>query len=122
MKELKVILSPHFNKDEFKEEVSGIVFHKVDGVECYAINLEDTKLSGIQSALRKNILLPYDRQTLELVNGNNIAKDETPVKEVQPEPEKPAEPVKEEQETVEVSVEEVTKKTTRKRNTKKESE
>ncbi|MGG1071140.1 hypothetical protein ABE178_15070 [Priestia megaterium] len=121
MKELKVILSPHFNKDEFKEEVSGIVFHKVNGVECYAINLEDTKLSGIQSALRKNILLPYDRQTLEFVNGNNIAQDEKPIEEVQPEPEKPAEPVKEE--PVEVSVEEVPKKTTRKRNTnKKESE
>ena len=132
MKELKVILSPHFNKEVFKEEVSGIEFHKgngLGGIVTYTIDLQDNKLSGIQSALRKNILLPHDRETLEFVNNNNISEGETPseteppVEEPQPEPEQePEQEPQPEQEPEEVKVEAESVKKTRKRTTKKESE
>ncbi|MFE4029174.1 hypothetical protein ACFX4N_23755 [Priestia sp. YIM B13551] len=111
MKELKVILSPHFSEEEFAEPVSGIVFRKGRTIEVYSISLEDNKLSGIQSALRKNILLPYDGATRQFVNGTNFAKDE-----VKPEP------VKEEVQEVAAEVIEEPVKKTRKRTTKKESE
>lgn len=76
MKELKVILSPHFSGEEYFDEVSGIAFEKGRGINTYTINLENSKLSGIQSALRKNILLPFDKATNEFVNGNKIVKEE----------------------------------------------
>lgn len=84
MKEIKVILSPHYFENEFVDEVSGIVFRKKNGLATYSISLEDTQLSGIQSALRKNILLPYDKETLDFVNGTHFAKDEKPVVEEKP--------------------------------------
>ncbi|MES9681831.1 hypothetical protein ABWK22_02700 [Gottfriedia acidiceleris] len=111
MTELKVIVSPHFSEEELKDEVSGIVFKKGRSIEIYSIDIEANKLSGIQSLLRKNILLPYDRATLEFVNGAKIAKDE-PVKE-----EKPVEVVK-----VKEEVAEPKKPATRKKTNKKESE
>ncbi|MEC2373870.1 hypothetical protein P9X07_08910 [Bacillus thuringiensis] len=89
MKELKVFLSPFYFEEEFEEEVSGILFkkageHSISSISVHSIDIEENKLSGIQSALRKNILLPYDKQTLEFVNGNNIAEDEEPVKPEEP--------------------------------------
>ncbi|MCY9308716.1 hypothetical protein MOF23_06965 [Bacillus inaquosorum] len=101
MKELKVILSPHYFENEFVEEVSGIVFKKSNGVATYTINLEDGKLSGIQTALRKNILLPFDKATLDYVNGNDLSKKELPVKESAKQDEKTIEP----EEKVEAEVE-----------------
>lgn len=109
MKELKVIVSPHYFEEEFEDKVSGITFKKGRSITVYSIDIEENKLSGIQSALRKNVLLPYDRETLEFVNGKNIAKDEEPAK-----PEV-IEPVVEAKEVVEEPV-----KKQRKRNTKKE--
>lgn len=119
MKEIKVIVSPHFNEEEFEDKVSGITFKKGTGVTIYSIDIEENKLSGIQSALRKNVLLPYDRQTLEFVNGNNLAKDEV----VAPAKEEVKEEVQEDVvlEAKEDEVEEPVKKT-RKPRTKKETE
>lgn len=112
------MLSPHFSEDIFVEEVSGIEFRKTTGIEVHAISIAEEKLSGIQSALRKNILLPYDKETREFVNGNNFAKVEepAPVKVEAEDPEKVSEPVKEEVKA------EAPKKQSRKRSTKKESE
>ncbi|UOE58091.1 hypothetical protein [Cytobacillus oceanisediminis] len=97
MKELKVILSPNYSGEEFVEAVSGITFPKTAGIEVYSIKLEDQKLSGIQSALRKNILLPYDRFTREFINGQNLqekpANEEK--QEIAEEAEVSIEPVKE---------------------------
>ncbi|MEX3713551.1 hypothetical protein ABFV99_14200 [Cytobacillus horneckiae] len=84
MKQLKVILSPHFNEEEFFEEVSGITFEKGRGITTYNISLEDNKLKGIQSALRKNILMPFDKVTNEFVNGKNIVEDEPTEPEAEP--------------------------------------
>jgi hypothetical protein len=122
MKELKVIVSPHYFEEEFQDKVSGIVFKKGRSISVHSIDIEENLLSGIQSALRKNVLLPYDRETLEFVNGNNIAEDETPV---QPEVIEPVEEVVEpvEEPLVEVVIglkEEAPKKSTRKRAPKKE--
>lgn len=114
------MLSPHFNEEVFVEEVSGIEFHKTIGIEVHAISIDEGKLSGIQSALRKNILIPYDKETRDFVNGNNFAKVEKPAPEkVEVEvKEEVTEPVKEE------IKKEAPKKTTRKRTApaKKESE
>ncbi|PFB64469.1 hypothetical protein COK00_12160 [Bacillus cereus] len=86
MKELKVMVSPHFSEEVFEDKVSGLVFEKGRSVIVHSIDIEENKLSGIQAALRKNILLPYDKQTLEFVNGKNFAKDEAPVEPVVVEP------------------------------------
>jgi hypothetical protein len=109
MKELKVILSPNFSGEEFVEVVSGITFQKTSGVEVFSIKLEDQKLTGIQSALRKNILLAYDRNTRDFVNGQNFAKEEVIKEEKKEEQVISAQPLQEEKEAakeVEVKVEE----------------
>ncbi|MEK1829072.1 hypothetical protein AAAC51_07935 [Priestia megaterium] len=95
MKELKVMLSPGFSEEEFEDVVSGITFRKGRNIEVYSINIEEHKLSGIQSALRKNILLPYTRETREFVNGTNFAKEQE-VKQEEIKQEAPVEEVKEE--------------------------
>lgn len=76
MKTLRVILSPHFYEEEYDEAVSGITFKKGNGANVYSIELSEARLTGIQTALRKNILLPYDAETLEYVNGKNIVQEE----------------------------------------------
>lgn len=81
MKELKVVLSPYFFEDTFTDEVSGIVFRKGNGAEIHTINLEDEKLTGIQSALRKNILLPFNKESLDFVKENGFADLQKEVKE-----------------------------------------
>jgi hypothetical protein len=117
MTELKVIVSPYYFEEELTDEVTGLTFRKGYGVEVYSISLEENKLSGIQGLLRKNFLLPYDRATLEFVNGKNIAKEEVKVEA----PVKIEEPVKEELE-VELETKEVKKEVKKPRkSTKKES-
>lgn len=96
MKELKVMLSPGFSEEEFEDVVSGITFRKGRNIEVYSINIEEHKLSGIQSALRKNILLPYTRETREFVNGTNFAKEQELKQEEVEKQEAPVEVVKEE--------------------------
>lgn len=77
MKTIHVILSPHFSDDHFHEEVSGITFKAGrENVEIHHIDLKEHRLTGIQDALRRNILIPYDKETLEFVNGSNISGPE----------------------------------------------
>ncbi|MGH1263326.1 hypothetical protein ACQVWE_13575 [Bacillus cereus] len=114
MTELKVIVSPHYFEEEFEEKVSGLTFKKGRSIIVYSIDIAENKLAGIQSALRKNILLPYDKQTLEFVNGKNIAKDEEPAKPEVVEPE--------EKEEVVLEVAEVKPAKKTRKSTKKETE
>lgn len=73
MDKIKVVLSPGFSEDEFFEKVSGITFYGGrKNIAIHDIDINKEKLTGIQEALRKNILLPYDKATLAFVNGNNI--------------------------------------------------
>lgn len=116
MKELKVIFSPFYSEDEFVEEVSGIVFRKGRNTEVHTISLEEGKVSGIQSALRKNILIPYDKATLDFIKGNGLV--EIVEKEIASKAEEVAEESKEEKK-IEKKVE---KKTRGSRKTQKESE
>ncbi|MGE7726800.1 hypothetical protein [Bacillus cereus] len=109
MTELKVFVSPHFSEEEFEDTVSGLTFKKGRSINVHSIDIAENKLSGIQSALRKNILLPYDKQTLEFVNGKNIAKDEEVV-----------EPVEKEEVVIEAAEVKPAKKT--RKSTKKETE
>lgn len=78
MDKIKVILSPNFSENEYYEEVSGITFRGGLEGELHCISLGENKLTGIQSALRKNILIPYDKETLDFVNGNDITAPEEP--------------------------------------------
>ncbi|MDA1616343.1 hypothetical protein PDK03_07000 [Bacillus cereus group sp. TH204-1LC] len=111
MTELKVFVSPHFSEEEFEDTVSGLTFKKGRSINVHSIDIAENKLSGIQSALRKNILLPYDKQTLEFVNGKNIAKDE---EEVKPEVVEPAEKEEVVVEAAEVKPAKKTRKSTKK--------
>ena len=76
MKELKVFVSPHYSEDEIYDEVSGITFRKSTSIEVYSVRLEEKELSGIQTLLRKNFLFAFDKETMDFVNGKNIAKEE----------------------------------------------
>lgn len=115
MKTLKVFLSPSFFYDEFYEEVTGTKFRKGRGIEVHNIDTDGLDLSGIQSALRKNILLPFDNETRDFVSQNNLQK---PAEVAEPAEEVKVEVIEVEQ--VEAKVEEA-KKPARKKS-KKDSE
>lgn len=73
MEKIKLILSPAFSEEEFYDEVSGITFHAGSiNIAIHEINLKEEKLTGIQEALRKNILIPYDKVTLDFVQGKKL--------------------------------------------------
>ena len=98
MKVLKLFLS-QFHDEDFHDEVSGITFKQSSTLDVYAISLADNKVSGIQGAVRKNILIPYDLETRDFINSTNLAKEEEkavvePVKEIQVELEAPEVEVK----------------------------
>lgn len=124
MKNIKVMVSPHFSEEEFVDSVSGIVFKKDPrgGLRVYGISISEERLTGIHDALRRNILIPADNETRDYVNkGNLIVNAKASIKE-----EVKAEPAKEEQPVVEEApkarvASEPTKKSSRKRNTKKQA-
>lgn len=120
MKTLKVFLSPSFFYDEFYEEVTGMKFRKGRGIEVTSIDVDGLDLSGIQSALRKNILLPFDNETREFAASNNLQKPVEVVVEPEPEQEVVLE-AKEEVKEEDPEVKEELKKPARKKS-KKDSE
>lgn len=83
MTELKVFLSPHFSEEDFVEEVSGITFKGGRKIQIHSIQLEEEKLVGIASAVRKNILLPFDKNTRKYMEGFKAEAPKPADKEVE---------------------------------------
>lgn len=133
MTKLKIIVSPFYSEEGYKDEVTGFVFRKTDSP--YIVTLDDDRLKGIKEGLRKNFLIPYDKETLEFIAKNDLpltplepSKPVTPEPEPEPEPEEPTPPQPEETPGTEESPKEeeevapVAKKTTRKRTKKAPAE
>lgn len=93
MTELRVFLSPHFSEEVFVEEVSGVVFKATRSLDIHTIKLEEDKLTGVASAVRKNILLPYDKATRDFLKTfkSPAPKVEEPAKAEEPKEEAPKE-------------------------------
>lgn len=114
METIKVFLSPNYQYPWYVDAVTGMKFEQSNRLEVHSIHTEGLDLSGIQSALRKNILLPFDAETREYVNGTNFA---TPsVAKEEPAKEEPVVVAKAEkaEETKEPAVKEEEKKPARK--------
>lgn len=79
MTELKLFLS-QFHEEDFHDEVSGLTFAKSRKLEVHTLNVEGADLSGIQEAVRKNILLPFNLHTRNFLNSQNLAKPVAAVK------------------------------------------
>jgi hypothetical protein len=96
MEMIKVFLSPSFTYEFYDEPVSGMRFEKGRRIQVYSINTHGLDLTGIQNALRKNILLPFDVETREFASTVNFATLKPVQEEVQVKEEAVVEEVKEE--------------------------
>ena len=71
MTKLKFIVSPFYSEESFQDKTTGFVFRKTESP--YIVSLNDKRLQGIKEGLRKNFLIPYDRETLEFITKNDIS-------------------------------------------------